>query len=85
MTIRFDLWVDYHRRDGDGLTHAHVDDVKTGIALVPASFVVVGNAEADSAVAEVVAVEDDGVVLVRVLAGPVEEHQYRVTDLHLAR
>lgn len=44
----------------------------------------VGNAEADPAVAEVVAVEDDGVVLVRVLPGPVEQHQHRVTHLHQA-
>jgi hypothetical protein len=84
MAQGFDLWLDYHRRDGDGLTHAHVDDVVTDVHLVPGTFVVVGNAEADPAVAEVIAVEDDGVVLVRVLAGPVEEHQHRVRHLHQA-
>lgn len=84
MEARFDLWVDYHRRDADGLTHAHVDDVESGRELAPGSFVIVGNAEADPAVAEVVAIEDDGVVLVRVLPGPVEQHQHRVTHLHQA-
>ena len=84
MSTRFDLWVDYHRRDADGLTHAHVDDVESEVELVPGACVVVGNAEADPAVAEVVAVEDDGVVLVRVLAGPVEQHLHRVTHLHQA-
>lgn len=82
METRFDLWVDYHRRDADGLTHAHVDDVESGRELVPGSFVLVGNAEADSAVAEVVAIDDDGVVLVRVLPGPAEQHLHRVTNLH---
>ena len=84
METRFDLWVDYHRRDADGLTHAHVDDVETGLELVAGSFVIVGNAEADPAVAEVVAIDDDGVVLVRVLPGPVEQHLHRVTHLHQA-
>lgn len=77
--VNYDLWVDYHRRDGEGLTHTHVDDVETDIELVPGDFVVVGNQEADSAVAEVVSIEPDGLVLVRVLAGPAEDH------LHLTR
>ena len=85
MEIRFDLWVDYHRRDADGLTHAHVDDVETGLELVPGLFVIVGNSEADAAVAEVVDIDDDdGVIVVRVLSGPVEQHQHRVTHLHPA-
>ena len=84
METRFDLWVDYHRRDADGLTHAHVDDVEIGRELVAGSVVLVGNAEADSAVAEVVAIDDDGVVLVRVLPGPAKQHLHRVTHLHQA-
>jgi transcriptional regulator with XRE-family HTH domain len=77
--VKYDLWVDYHRSDGEGLTHTHVDDVETDIELVPGDFVVVGNQEADSAVAEVVSIEPDGLVLVRVLPGPAEDH------LHLTR
>lgn len=83
MGTRFDLWVDYHRRDADGLTHAHVDDVESGHELVPGSFAIVGNSEADPAVAEVVAIDDDGLVL-RVLPGPAEHHLHRVTHLHQA-
>jgi hypothetical protein len=74
MTPLWDLWVDYHRRDGDGLTHSHLEDVESDIEIVPGAYVVVGNEEADPAVAEVVSVESDGVVLVRVLPGPAEEH-----------
>lgn len=72
----WDLWVDYHRTDGAGLTHTHLEDVENHIEIVPGAYVVVGNEEADPAVAEVVSVEPDGLVLVRVLPGPAEEHRH---------
>ena len=74
-----DLWVDYHRTDGAGLTHTNVRNARSGVTLVVGDFVVVGNEEADPAVAEVVMVDADGTVLVRVLAGHVGDH------LHLVR
>lgn len=77
--MEWDLWVDYHRTDGDLLTHATVDDLKPGVDLIVGSCLVVGNEEADPAVAEVVSVDARGIVLVRVLPGPAEEH------LHLVR
>lgn len=84
MVKGFDLWLDYHRRDGDGLTHAHVDDVKAGVQLTPGSFVVVGNHEAEPAVGEIVSVDADGVVLVRVLPGSAAQHLHLVRHLHQA-
>lgn len=84
MERRFGLWVDYHRRDADGLTHAHVNDVESGSELVAGSVVLVGNGEGDPAVAEVVAIDDDGVVLVSVLPGPAEQHLHLVPHLHQA-
>ena len=74
----WDLWIDYHRRDSAGLTHASVKDVESGIQLVPGSCVIVWNEEADPAVAEVVSVGEHGVVLVRVLAGSVEDNSGRL-------
>lgn len=74
MAPPWDLWLDYHRQDGDGLTNTHLEDVEGDIEIVPGAYVVVGNVEADPAVAEVVKVEPDGVVLVRVLPGPAEDH-----------
>ena len=74
MTLTWDLWVDYHRTDGEGLTHTNVRDAAGGVSLKPGVFLVVGNEEADPAVAEVVSVDPDGIVLVRVLPGPAEEH-----------
>ncbi len=78
MNTSWDLWIDYHRRDSAGLTHASVKDVEPGIVLVPGSCLIVGNEEADSAVAEVVSVENHGVVLVRVLAGSVGDNAGRL-------
>ena len=84
--MNYDLWIDYHREDAEGLTHASVKDLSPGVELVPGSYVVVGNEEADPAVAKVVTVEHDGVVLVRVLPGPAEEHLHLTgrPDLHRA-
>ncbi len=75
----WDLWVDYHRSDGEGLVHTNARDAEPGVELVEGAYVVVGNEEADPSVAEVVSIEPDGVVLLRVLPGPVSEH------LHLVR
>lgn len=76
--MKWDLWIDYHRQDEDGLTHTHADDAESGVALAPGAYVLVGNEEADSAVAEVVSIGEDGVVLVRVLPGPADDHLHLV-------
>jgi hypothetical protein len=70
----WDLWVDFHRTDGEGLTHTRLDDLERPLDLRHGTFLVVGNEEADPAVAEVVTVEPDGLVLVRVLPGAVTDH-----------
>ena len=77
--MRWDLWVDFMRTDGDGLTHASVRNVSPGISLGVGSHVVVGNEDADPAVARVVSI-DDGVVLVAVLPGPVAAHESLLRD-----
>jgi predicted amidohydrolase YtcJ len=77
--MKWDLWVDYHRTDGDGLTHTNIREAEEGVVIEPGRHIVVGDYDADLAVAEVVSIADNGVVLVRVLPGPVEDH------LHLVR
>jgi len=69
--MTWDLWLDYQRIDADGLTHGNVRNGARGVELSPGRFVIVGNEEADPAVAQVVRVEGRGVVLVRVLPGSV--------------
>ncbi len=70
----YDLWIDYHRVDIDGLTHAHLRNAVKAENVRVDSYIVVGAEDAESAVAKVVEIEGTGVVLVRVLPGPVEAH-----------
>jgi hypothetical protein len=74
VVVTWDLWVDYHRIDGAGLTHANGRNAEPGVELQQGIYVVVGNEDADPAMAEVVTVEPGGLVLVRVLSGPVGDH-----------
>ena len=69
-----DLWVDFHRVDEDGLTLASVEDASPGVELWVGQFVVVWDEGADDGVAEVVQVDPDGFVRVRVLPGPAGDH-----------
>jgi len=71
---RWDLWVDFHRVDADGLTHASLKDATAGAVIEPGRYVVVGDEDADPAVAEVVEVKANGVVLLRVLPGHADQH-----------
>jgi len=77
----WDLCIDYHRRDGDGFTHGNVRNARSDVELAPGRYVVVGNEEAGAAVAEVVRIEEKGVVLVRVLPGSVDDNRLLVKVL----
>lgn len=61
------------------LSHSNVEDLKPGVDRIVGSYLVVGHEEADPAVAQVVSVDARGMVLVRDLPGPAEDH------LHLVR
>ncbi|MDP9441812.1 MAG: hypothetical protein M3P34_06485 [Actinomycetota bacterium] len=78
--MTWDLWVDYLRTDGDGLTHTSVRNASPGVVLQVGDHVVVGNEDSDPAVARVASVGDDGVVLVAVLPGPVDVHRALLQD-----
>jgi hypothetical protein len=75
----WDLWIDYHRRDGDGFTHASSKDLVAGVDVTVGTVLTVGNEDADPAVAEVVSIDDRGVMLVRVLPGSFESNRHRLT------
>lgn len=70
----WEMWVDFHRVDGDGLTHGHVADAVEGVAIEPGRYIVVGDYDADPAVAQIVDVSHDRVVLLRVVPGHAELH-----------
>ena len=71
----WDLWVDFHRVDADGLTHTHVDDLTAGVESRTGDYLVVGDEDADPAVAQVVSIAADGVILVHVLPGHADLHR----------
>ena len=79
-TVEWDLWIDYHRTDGDGLTHGNVRDASPDVEVLGGRYLVVGNEDAEPAVAQAVALRDKGTVLVRVLPGSVDDHHDLVTD-----
>ena len=77
VVVSWDRWIDYHRRDGDGLTHASVKDLSHGVSIVVGQLISVGNEEADPALAEMVSIDERGIVLVRVLPGTLEHNRSR--------
>lgn len=55
-------------------------NASSGVAPGVGAYVVVGNEDAERAVARVASVGDDGVVLVAVLPGPVDAHRDLLRD-----
>ncbi len=51
-----------------------------GIDIRVGSFVVVGAKDAEPAVAEVVEIDNRGVVIARVLPGPADDHRHLLTS-----
>ncbi len=78
--MSWDLWVDYHRTDERGLTHTNVRNAEPGVHLEPGNHIIVGNEEADPAVAKVIEVNPDGTVLVSVLPGSADQHLHLIAD-----
>jgi hypothetical protein len=67
------MWVDF-ARVYSGLTYGHVDDAAPGIKISAGRYLIVGDEDADPAVAQVIEVKDDGTGLLRVLPGHAEQH-----------
>jgi hypothetical protein len=75
------MWVDF-ARIYDGLTHGDLEDAEPGVDVVAGGYLVVGDDDAEPAVAQVVKVEHDGVVLLRVLPGPAQTHLALLAPSH---
>ena len=74
VLITWDLWIDYQAKQPGGLTPTLARFAHPGVVIEVGRYVVVGADDAEPAVAEIVEVRDDGVVLVRVLPGPASGH-----------
>jgi hypothetical protein len=76
----WDLWVDFHWVDAKGRTHASLKDTRRGVRIEPGACLVVGDHDAEPAVAEVVKIEANDVVLLRVLPGSADAHRDLVSN-----
>ena len=79
MKRRSDLWVDFARVYG-GLTYGDLEDADSGAVVEVGKYLVVGDDDADPAVAEVVEVRPDGIVLLKILPGPAEAHVHLLSS-----
>jgi hypothetical protein len=73
MTVTVDIDIDWNEEDDTGLPWTFVDRARTPSKIVRGAYVVAGRGTA-LAVAEVVDVDDQGVVHLRPLPGPVSSH-----------
>lgn len=70
---RWDMWVDF-ARVYDGMTYGDLRDGSAGVAVEAGRYLIVGDHDADPAVAQVIEVHPDGVVLLKVLPGHADRH-----------
>jgi hypothetical protein len=73
------ILLDYHRVAPGGLTRARRSDVRPGVQLSQWDYVVVGDEDAEPAVAQVVDVSSDGAILLRILEGSVATNAHLLT------
>ncbi len=71
--LPWQMWVDF-ARVYSGLTYAHMDDAAPGTEIRAGRYLLVGDDDADPAIAQIIEVKDDGTVLLRVLPGHAEQH-----------
>lgn len=69
----WEMWVDF-ARVYDGPTYGDLRDAEAGVIVEGGRYLIVGDDDADPAVAQVVEVRRDGVVLLRVLPGHADQH-----------
>ena len=73
-SLTWELWLDFHAQDADGLTSALLEHARPGVTVEAGSYLPVGSDDSELVVARVVSVEPNGVVYTRVLPGPASEH-----------
>lgn len=69
----WEMWVDF-ARVYDGFTYGDLRDAEAGVTVEQARYLIVGDDDADPAVAQVIEVRPDGVVLLKVLPGHADQH-----------
>lgn len=79
MAADYDLAVDFMDMTDDRRLWVRSSDARPGFVATPGRHVVVGDDDADSKVARIVAVDPDGNIELEVLQGSVESHHDLLT------
>lgn len=69
----WEMWVDF-TRVYDGLTYGDLRDAEEGVTVEQGRYLIVGDDDADPAVAQAIEVRPDGVVFLKVLPGHADQH-----------
>jgi hypothetical protein len=77
-TADWDLRIDFQSGDDEGLTRANIRNLRPGLRLCVGDIIVVGNEEAESGVGEVMELGRNGVAMIKVLPGSVDENHFRL-------
>lgn len=75
----YDIWVDFTRMLNDGRVWSLLDDARPGFVPIAGQYAVVGCEDADPAVAQIITVDIEEGIQVRVLPGSVDEHRHLLT------
>lgn len=75
MTDTYDIAVDFMDMTNDRRLWARAADVRIGFEPAVGRHAIVGDDDADLKVARIVAVDDEGLLLLEVLPGPLEAHR----------
>jgi len=78
MSAAVDIDIDWNEEDDTGLPWTFVDRARDPSRIVRGAYVIAGRGTS-LAVAEVVDIDDDGVVHLRPLPGPLSAHQHLLT------
>jgi hypothetical protein len=79
MAVDIDIAVDFMDMTNDGRVWTRMKDVRPGFVPVAGQYAVVGDEDADPAVAQIVSVDIDRGIQLRVLEGTVDEHRHLLT------
>lgn len=76
MTSAVDISVDFMDMTDDGRLWTRLTDVRSGFVPIAGRFAVVGDDDAEPAVAQIISVDIERGITLKVLDGTIEEHRH---------
>lgn len=76
-----DLVVDFMDMTSDRRLITRVVDARPGFEPVVGGYAVVGDEDAEPAVARVLSIDQDGIIEVEVLSGSIENHRHLISSV----